>query len=175
MPVKTLFFLISVLIMPFGHQEPPVKEKIQWMTIEEASVKMKEEPRPIIIDVYAKWCYWCKVMDKKTYSNGKVIDYINKNFYPVKFDAESKQTVNWESRDFSFNPEIKVNEFSLYMTSGDLSFPTTVIYTSAGEAPAAIPGYMSPDEMEPVLKYFGEEIYREQGFQEFLKNFKKDW
>lgn len=151
------------------------KDKIQWISIEDAAIKAKTDPRPIIIDLYANWCYWCKVMDKKTYNNSKVVAYINEHFYPVKLDAETKKTVQWRNKSFDFNERVNVNDFSLFVTNGDLSFPTTVIYPSTMEAPATVPGFMTPDEIEPILKYFGEGNYKKQTFQEFLKNFKKTW
>ncbi len=166
------FLLLSVAFVPASNAG---KEKIQWLSIEEASLKMKQTPKPVIIDLYTKWCYWCKVMDKKTYNNQKVVDYINEKFYPVKLDAETKDVVQWRNKDFEYNSDVKVNEFSLFITNGQLSFPTTVIYTSANEAPATVPGFMSPDEIEPVLKYFGENHYKKQTFQEFLKGFKRTW
>jgi thioredoxin-related protein len=175
MLTKPIWILSIFLLSSIATPKPEGKEKIEWLTLEEVSAKMKNDPRPVIIDLYARWCYWCKVMDKKTYNHSKVVDYINEKFYPVKLDAESKQTLQWDNRNFNFNPGLKLNDFSVYVTNGQLSFPTTVIYTSIKEAPATIPGFMSPDEIEPVLKYFGENYYKREGFQEFLKSFKKDW
>jgi hypothetical protein len=37
---------------------------------------------------------WCKVMDKKTFTNPKVIKYVNKTYYAVSLDAEGKRTNN---------------------------------------------------------------------------------
>ena len=75
--LSVLFLCTSTTIK----SEP--KEKINWMTVEEAQEKFMVSPKPIIIDLYTNWCYWCKVMDKKTYNNEKVIKYINKNFYAI--------------------------------------------------------------------------------------------
>lgn len=173
---KTACIFTAIFLTSFSSNvKTDAKEKIQWISIEDAAVKAKADPRPIIIDLYANWCYWCKVMDKKTYNNSKVVTYINDHFYPVKLDAETKETVQWRNKNFDFNENIKVNDFSLFVTNGDLSFPTTVIYPSTLEAPATVPGFMSPDEIEPILKYFGEGNYKKQTFQEFLKTFKKTW
>lgn len=170
-------WIYALIMFTVGINKVPStgKEKIQWLTLEEAQVKMQNDPKPVIIDLYTKWCYWCKVMDKKTYTNQKVINYINQNFYAVKLDAEARKTIQWEDKDFKFNPDMNVNDISLYLTNGQLSFPTTIIYTSVNEAPANIPGFMAPDEIEPFLKYFGEQKYKKQTFQDFLKGFRKTW
>jgi thioredoxin-related protein len=62
----------------------------------------------------------------------------------------------------------------MYLTHGRLEFPTTIIITP-GDAPQAIPGFMEPDELEPVVKYFGEGAYKTRGFDVYLKDFKKSW
>lgn len=173
---KTTCVVFAILVSSqLQNVKPESKQKIQWISIEDAAVKAKSYPKPIIIDLYANWCYWCKVMDKKTYNNSKVVEYINDHFYPVKLDAESKETVQWRDQQFDFNKQVNLNDFTLYVTNGDLSFPTTVIYPSPSEAPATVPGFMSPDEIEPILKYFGEGNYKKQTFQEFLKTFKRTW
>lgn len=176
MLLKPVWMMI-ILVVSLPYQ--PVKEryvkKIQWLDLEEAAVRMKADPKPVIIDLYTKWCKWCKEMDQKTYNNDKVISYINDHFYPVKFDAESKSQVQWENKGFNFNPDAKVNDFSLFVTNGQLSFPTTVILLNKNEIPAAIPGFMSTDEIEPILKYFGEGLYKTKSFQEFMKTFKRSW
>jgi thiol:disulfide interchange protein len=56
---------------------------IQWISLEEAEAKMKVEPKKVYIDLFTDWCYWCKVMDKKTFTNPSVIDYRNQRLYPI--------------------------------------------------------------------------------------------
>lgn len=168
-----LLLIVGFFVVSFSMPQP--LDQINWLSVQEVATKEKVAPRPILIDLYTGWCYWCKVMDKKTYKNAKVIDYINQHFYAVKQDAESRKTVTWQNKQFSYNATRKVNDFSLYVTRGQLSFPTTVIFASPGSEPAAIPGYMKPGDIEPVLKYFGEGNYKNQDFQEFMKTFKSEW
>lgn len=151
------------------------KEKINWITLSEAQQKIKEKPKPILIDLYTNWCYWCKVMDNKTYQNQKVVKYINENFYAVKLNAESENQLFWNEQKFNYNKDNKLNDFALYVTAGQPGFPTTVIFTGLKQNPAAIPGYMSPREIEGILKYFGEDYYEKESFESFSANFKNTW
>ena len=146
-----------------------------WMNMNELNEKIKSEPKPVIIDLYTNWCYWCKVMDKKTYTNAKVISYINDHFYAVKLDAETKDVVKWNYTDYHFNDNYKVNDFTMYVTSGQPGFPTTVIFTDEHSAPVSIEGFLAPGEIEPILKYFGEGAYKKQNFTEFKSGFKSTW
>jgi len=144
------------------------------MSLEEASGKLQKEQRPVLIDLYTTWCGWCKQMDKKTYSNRQVIQYLQDKFYPVKVDAETHATINWNGRAYQFNPNYRSNEFALYLTHGRLEFPTTIIIPPGGE-PQAIPGYMEPKELELLVKYFGEGKFGKVSFDEYEKGFKASW
>ncbi|HVU54552.1 MAG TPA: DUF255 domain-containing protein [Puia sp.] len=155
-------------------KEPVRREELSWMSIDEAAGKLQKEQRPILIDLYTTWCGWCKQMDKKTYSNKQVAQYLQDKFYPVKVDAETRATINWNGRTFQFNPNYKSNEFALYLTHGRLEFPTTIIIPPGGE-PQAIPGYMEPKELELLVKYFGEGKFGKVSFDEYEKGFKPSW
>jgi thioredoxin-related protein len=150
-------------------------EKIQWIKLDEASVKVKEQSKPIIIDLYTDWCYWCKVMDKKTYSNKKVIEYMNEHFYSVKLNAETKDAINWKDKTYRYNSKYNINDFSIFLTYGRASFPTTVIIADDQSAPIPIAGYMEVKEIEKILKYFGEGAYKTMNFPQFEKTFKSTW
>jgi thioredoxin-related protein len=176
MEKKAFFALIACwLIFSFATVKPTEKEKINWLSLDEVNLKMKTEPRPVIIDLYTNWCYWCKVMDRKTYNNSKVISYINAHFYAVKLNAESKETVVWNNKKYEFNANDKVNDFALFVTQGQLEFPNTVIFTDINKSPANIPGFMNPKEIEVILKYFGDEKYKSKNFSDYSKNYKSTW
>ena len=152
----------------------PAGEAVSWMSLDEASGKLQKEQRPVLIDLYTTWCGWCKQMDRKTYSNKQVAQYLQAKFYPVKVDAESKAVINWKGRAYSFSADYKSNEFAVYLTHGQLEFPTTIIIPPGGE-PQAIPGYMEPKELELLVKYFGEGNYNKVSFDVYQKSFKPSW
>ena len=176
MDKKALAALVACFfIFSFGKVKGTEKEKINWLSLDEVNLKMKVEPKPVLIDLYTGWCYWCKVMDKKTYNNSNVISYINEHFYAVKLNAETKDTVVWNNKKYAFNSAEKINDFAIYVTQGQLAFPNTIIFPKPDQQPASIPGYMQPKEIEVILKYFGEENYNAENFSEFSKNFKTTW
>lgn len=163
--------------MVFSCAQKPIvaRGNMNWMTLDEVATQMEKEKRPILIDLYTDWCGWCKVMDKKTYSNKNVIGYLQQKFYPSKINAETRQNINFNGRLFGFNTNYKTNDFALYLTQGQLSYPTTIIIPTDGSGPQAIPGFLSPAEFELILKYFGENNYGKVSFEEFRKSFKSSW
>ncbi len=175
-----LLVLVGTITLIFSAGKPVdgaegATDKTKWITLKDAADSLKKQKRPVLIDLYTDWCGWCKVMDKKTYSNNNVSQYLKQKFYAVKVDAESKQAIEWNGKSFSYNQQYRTNEFALYLTNGQLSYPTTVILPSDGSAPQAIPGYLEPKDFEMVVKYFGEGHYGKTPFDEYQKNFKATW
>ena len=83
MKKNTLIVILILLISPLYAQDG-----IRWMSMNEALEAQKETPKKILMDVYTSWCGHCKLLDKNTFGNKDVIKYVNKNYYPVKFNAE---------------------------------------------------------------------------------------
>jgi len=114
-------------------------------------------------------------MDKKTYSDKKVIGYVQEKFYPVKLNAETREAILWSGKSFQFNHSYKTNDFAIFLTQGRLSYPTTVIIPADGSEPQAIPGYLTPNEIEIILKYFGEGHFGKISFEQYQRQFKGTW
>lgn len=170
----TLLLLVLFILFSSGKDKPP-KNKLEWLKLSEVAEKLKRENKPVLIDVYTDWCHWCKVMDEKTYSNAKVINYLNDKFYTVRLNAESRDTLSWNNKRYLYNSTYRINEFALFATNGQASFPTTVILLNDGSPPIAIPGYMQPKELEIIIKYFGDKAYKTKTFPEYQKTFHASW
>jgi uncharacterized protein YyaL (SSP411 family) len=104
---------------------------IQWRTWSQESLQeAKKMNRPILLSLSAVWCHWCHVMDETTYSDPAVIAFINKNFIPVRVDADRRPDID-----------------NLYNQGG---WPSTVVLTPEGEVMQG-GTYILPDEMLPWL------------------------
>jgi len=153
----------------------PKADRVKWMSIEEALANLKKEKRPVLVDLYTDWCGWCKVMDKKTYSNNNVAEYLKDKFYAVRINAETREKIIWNEKPYSYNASYHANEFAVYITKGRLEFPTTVIIPPDGSEPQAIAGYLETKDFELIAKYFGEGGYNKMPFEDFQKSFKPSW
>ncbi len=101
----TLLIFVSFSVFAQKHKGP-----INWLSLEEADSLYKIQPRPMFIDVYTDWCGWCKRMDASTFQDEAIGKYLNENFYPVKLDAETKDTINFLGREFTNTQSVKVKE-----------------------------------------------------------------
>lgn len=151
------------------------KGGINWMTWDEVQIAMKKEPKKVWVDVYTDWCGWCKVMDKKTFSNPDVIKYMNEHFYAVKFNAEAKEDVMFMGKKYSFAAEHNANELAAQLMQGQMPYPTFVFMEENFQGPSPIPGYQPVPQLEMILKYLAEGTYKTVKFDEYSKAFKPTW
>lgn len=148
--------IILALFLVLGMLSTQAQE-IRWISFEDALVKQKKSPKAIFINVYTDWYGPCKMLDKETFQDAEVIDYINKNYYAVKFNAEGNSTVLFKGNKFDnpgFDPNRKgrnsAHEFTkLLKVEG---YPSIYIIDKNGDVQLSIVGYKTHDELLKILR-----------------------
>lgn len=143
--------------------------KIEWLTVEQAFALNQTQPRKILIDVYTDWCGWCKVMDRETYTDPRVVEYINQHYYPVKFNAEQREDVTLDGQTFKFVAQGKggVHEFAASLLNNQLSYPNTVFLDEKLQMIQPLPGYLKAKEFHEIITFFGGEFYKTIPFEKY--------
>ena len=86
--------------------------------------------KPVLLSLSAVWCHWCHVMDETSYSDERVINYINQHYIPVRVDNDQRPDIN-----------------ARYNMGG---WPTTAFLTPDGEALSGST-YVPPEQMLELL------------------------
>jgi len=174
--IPVLFLAIAGVFAAFtGSEKTAVEaEEVKWYTWEEAIEASKENPKKIFIDVYTDWCGWCKRMDANTFSKAEVAKYLNENFYPVKFDAEQKEPIEFDGHTFEFVKSGRrgVHTLAYSLLDGKLGYPAVVYLDEEMRRITVSPGYREADQMMNELRFIGEEHYKNSTYEEFLKSSK---
>ncbi len=153
-----------------------VSDVVKWYTWEEAIEANKTNPKKLFVDVYTNWCGWCKVMDKKTFTEKGVATYLNKHFYPIKLNAEQKEDIVFRGKTFSWKEGGRggIHALAYSILKGKLSYPTVVYLDSKFDIIATSPGYKTPETIMPELTYAAEELYRKTKWDDYMEKVKID-
>jgi len=122
----------------------PVEKKagINWMQYDEGLALAKKDGKQILVDFTAKWCGWCKRMEKEAFSDSTIIDILNNEFIPIRVDGDSKKQLNIDGYIIT-EKALTTDEF------GVRGYPMFWFLESDGSKISPLRGYKKP---EPFLK-----------------------
>lgn len=165
------------VVAPVVEQTPTEPAKVKWVTLAEAQEAVKKDPKPILIDVYTEWCGPCKMLSAKTFTDPQTVALMNKNFHCVKFNAEGPDPVKFKGQDFSNPDHVKDQQgrngtHQLARAMGVNAYPTVMYLDSDLNVITPVPGYVTPEQIEPILIYFGEGVYKTKDWAVFQQEFK---
>jgi len=149
MKKRTLVFVFLMASFLFAYpQDSTVFAKgINWRSAKDGLIAGKEENKNILMHFYTDWCGYCTKMNKETFSDPRVISYINKKYIPIRVNNDTE-------------------------TIADISVPgvpDTWFMTSTGEKIAHQPGFIDREKLLSILKFVHTGSYKKMSFMAFLK------
>ena len=133
------------------------------MTLPEVEQAMKTEKKKVFIDLYTDWCGWCKRMDASTFSDPNVVNYLNQNYYCVKFNAERRDTVefnNYKFYDVTPTGKRGTNLFAYSVLDGKMSYPSFALLDENFNRVHIISGYKTPEPFMGLILFFATDEYK---------------
>ena len=182
---KIGYLLLIVLLASFKPMTNETEKEINWVTMEEAIELQKTVPKKIMMDVYTNWCGPCKMLDKNTFHNADVADYVNEHFYAVKFNGEGNESVTYKDKTYG-NPSYDATKANKRNSAHDFArflkvraYPTMLFFDEEANFITPVTGYLKPQQLELYLKLFQSDKYKEmttqEQFNEYYKSFKAEF
>jgi len=177
-------YIVLVLFTVFATVIIPAQE-INWITLEEAVELQKKNPKKIMMDMYTAWCGPCKMLDRNTFANKDVAEYVNKHYYAVKFNAEGNTVVNFKDYKFTninYDPAKANRRNSAHQLANYFSirsYPTIVFLDEEAELLTSLIGYKKPQQLELFLRLFKNNIHEnlktQEDFFKYYRAFKPEF
>lgn len=112
---------------PGAHAEPAWRE---WGPA--AFTEAQRARKIVLIDVVARWCHWCHVMDEETYADPEVAALLADHFVAIRVDSDARPDVGERYADWGW--------------------PATAILTSDARPVLELRGYQDPREFAALLR-----------------------
>ena len=132
------------------HAQNPVH---WWPWGDAAFEAARQQGKPIFLSIGYSTCYWCHVMERESFENQEVADYLNEHFIPIKVDREQRPDVD-----------------EIYMTA------TQLLNQGRGGWPMSV--FLEPEGLKPFFAgtYFPKEDRgTRRGFMSIMEFMHDSW
>lgn len=141
-----LVSLFALLIAPAS----ALSGGIEWNSYDKGINMAKEQNKKIFLYFHAAWCGYCRQMEKSTFQDRALIDYMNANFVAIKVDSDlEKKTAD------------------SYSVRG---LPTSWFLKANSDKLSNMPGYVDATRLLNILKYVKTESYDKMSYNDFEKS-----
>jgi thioredoxin-related protein len=147
--ILTALCLVTVLAMPLVAGDKDVEKKsneINWLAYDVGLALAKKENKHVFIDFTAKWCGWCKKMEKEAFIDEVVVGLIRDHFVPIRVDGDSKKVLDIDG--------YKISEKNLTRSQyGVTGYPAFWFLKPDGTKLGLLKGYQATDALRGALEY----------------------
>lgn len=133
-----------------------------WPTFDEAVAAAAQSGKPVLIDIYAPWCGWCRKMQKEVYGNEAIEAYVKKHFEYGRLNIDDSETRHL-FKDYELTSQ------QLGYALGAQGTPTTVFLEKNGDYITRLDGYWNLDSFGKAIRYIGSGAYHHQNYEEYLE------
>lgn len=150
---KLLLFLFLMITSLSWSQET---KELKIYSFEEVEKLQKENPKPVVVFIHAKWCGYCHQMRGTVFTDPKIINMLNESFYFISFDGEYRKDITFLGKTHSFKPyrNSGTHELALKLaTKGKrMAYPTTLVLSREFKVKKRFVGFLNKRKLLSVLK-----------------------
>lgn len=139
-------FLILSMCIPSNSKS---SDTIKWYSYADAKILVSENKNKVFLYFYSNSCYYCGLMEKNTFSNSTLAQYLNQNFIPIRVNSDKDKNIS-----------------TIYNIRGN---PTNYFLTENFEIIGNLPGYLPPEDLLNILKYVHTDSFKKMTLGDFLQ------
>lgn len=109
-----------------------------WAWGDDAFARARELDKPVLLSIGYSTCHWCHVMERESFEDIEIANFINQNFIAIKVDREEHPDID----------ELYLT--AVQMLSGKAGWPLTAVLTPEG-VPFFGGTYFPPDQFLNLL------------------------
>lgn len=140
-----LTFLTFFVILPSGLARAA---ELNWNDYTKGMKLGKQLEKNIFINFYADWCKYCHKLEKETFGDQAVAEYLNENFVLIRVNAD-------QAKDLAASYSVR-------------GLPMSWFVDHSGKKIGPLPGFVPPEPFLAILKYVTTGSYKKMKFQEFI-------
>ncbi|MCO6148204.1 thioredoxin family protein [Flavobacterium sp. NRK1] len=146
---KQFLILLIIFAASFGYSQ-----KNYTVTFTELTLKMAQEPRPIIIKIYTDWCAICKLQNKQIEKDSNLMQLLVNNYYYIAFNAESHEAIVFNGKVYHFIPQGTggINALAAELSKAKSSYPYWVFLDSDYKILFQYNGLLKSKHLNTLLK-----------------------
>lgn len=148
--MKQLFLVLFFIFSIQGNSQ-----QLQTYSFEQVEQLVGKNPRPILLYFYTDWCQYCKMLQKSTFKDSKVIEKLTKDYYVIFFKGDSTETIHHLHQKFKFVPTgIKSGYHEVvyhYLGKRQEIYPTIIFLDEHFREILFLQSYLSSEELLEIL------------------------
>lgn len=133
--MKNFIPLLILFLLPLLLSNTTSTTKVEFYkgSLTGAKEQAGREGKLYMVDFVANYCYMCKMMDETTFTDYRVVDYLKKNYIPIKINVDDFDGIVWKQK---YNVRL---------------LPTIIIFNSKGEVVSRYEESMGGTRMLEIL------------------------
>ncbi len=122
---------------------------ITWYSYKDGIGLMKNQNKKGFLHFNSTHCVYCRLMNTTTFSDTRIIDYLNQNFIPILVNAA-------EEKDLAFKYGVR-------------GVPTSWFLAENSSAIGQRPGFIPPEILLQMLEYINTNSYKSMSFDDYVR------